>query len=40
MAKQAGELLAMHPDVIVVSSNPALAILKPLSGRVPVALFS
>jgi putative tryptophan/tyrosine transport system substrate-binding protein len=36
MGKQAGELLAMHPDVIVVSSNPALAILKPLSGRVPI----
>jgi putative ABC transport system substrate-binding protein len=36
MREQAGELLAMYPDVIVVSSNPALAILKPLSGRVPV----
>src|SRR6266480_4738359 len=36
MREQAGELLAMHPDMIVVSSNPALAILKPLSGRVPI----
>jgi putative tryptophan/tyrosine transport system substrate-binding protein len=29
-------LLAIHPDVIVVSSNPALAILKPLSSRLPI----
>jgi putative tryptophan/tyrosine transport system substrate-binding protein len=36
MREQAGELLAIHPDVIVVSSNPALAILKPLSGRLPI----
>ncbi len=36
MREQASELLAMHPDVIVASSNPALAILKPLSGGVPV----
>jgi putative ABC transport system substrate-binding protein len=36
MRQQANELLAMHPDVIVASSNPALAILKPLSGRVPI----
>ena len=36
MSKQASELLATHPDVIVVSSNPALAILKPLSGGVPL----
>jgi putative tryptophan/tyrosine transport system substrate-binding protein len=36
MREQAGELLAIHADVIVVSSNPALAILKPLSGRLPV----
>lgn len=36
MREQAGELLALHPDVIVVSSNPALAILKPLSDRVPI----
>jgi ABC-type uncharacterized transport system substrate-binding protein len=36
MREQAGELLALHPDVIVVSSNPALAILKSLSDRVPI----
>jgi ABC-type uncharacterized transport system substrate-binding protein len=36
MRQQAGELLAMHPDVIVVSSNPALTIMKPLSGQVPI----
>jgi putative ABC transport system substrate-binding protein len=36
MWEQAGELLAVHPDVIVASSNPAVAILKPLSGQVPV----
>ena len=36
MREQASELLALHPDVIVVSSNPALAILKPLSDRVPI----
>ena len=36
MREQAGELLATHPDLIVVSSNPALAILKPLSGRLPI----
>ena len=36
MREQAGELLAIHPDVIVVSSNLALAILKPLSGRLPI----
>jgi putative ABC transport system substrate-binding protein len=36
MREQASELLAMHPDLIVASSNPALAILKPLSGGVPV----
>lgn len=36
MREQAGELLAVHPDVIVVSSNPGLAILKPLNGQVPV----
>jgi putative tryptophan/tyrosine transport system substrate-binding protein len=36
MREQADELLAIHPDVIVVSSNPALAILKPLSGRLPI----
>ena len=36
MRQQANELLATHPDAIVVVSNPALAILKPLSGRVPI----
>jgi putative tryptophan/tyrosine transport system substrate-binding protein len=36
MREQASELLAIHPDVIVVSSNPALAILKALSGRLPI----
>jgi putative tryptophan/tyrosine transport system substrate-binding protein len=36
MREQANELLATHPDLIVVSSNPALAIMKPLSGRVPI----
>lgn len=36
MRGQADELLAIHPDVMVVSSNPALAILKPLSNGVPI----
>jgi putative ABC transport system substrate-binding protein len=36
MRQQANELLATHPDVIVVASNLAVAILKPLSGRVPI----
>ena len=36
MRQQADELLATQPDVIVVVSNPALATLKPLSGRVPI----
>jgi putative ABC transport system substrate-binding protein len=36
MRQQATELLGTHPDVIVVASNPALAILKPLSGLVPI----
>ena len=40
MRQQASELLAMHPDVIVASSNPALAILKTLSGMVPVVFFA
>jgi putative ABC transport system substrate-binding protein len=35
MRQQANELLATQPDVIVVVSNPALAALKPLSGRIP-----
>jgi putative ABC transport system substrate-binding protein len=36
MRQQANELLATQPDVIVVVSNPALATLKPLSGRLPI----
>src|SRR5690349_12324949 len=36
MRMQAGELLAIAPDVLVVSSNPAVAILKPLSNRIPI----
>lgn len=36
MREQAGDMLAVHPDVLVVSSNPALAILKPLSGQLPL----
>jgi ABC-type uncharacterized transport system substrate-binding protein len=35
MRQQANELLAIHPDLIVVVSNPAVAILTSLSGRVP-----
>jgi putative ABC transport system substrate-binding protein len=36
MRQQANELLAIHPDLIVVVSNPAVAILTSLSGRVPI----
>src|SRR3954464_4513173 len=36
MRKQADELAAMHPDVIVALSNPAEAILKPVSGSLPI----
>jgi ABC transporter substrate binding protein len=36
MRQQANELLATHPDLIVVASNPAVAILKPLSTQIPV----
>jgi putative ABC transport system substrate-binding protein len=36
MRVQVNELLATRPDVIVVVSNPALAILRPVSGRIPV----
>ena len=36
MGQQANELLATHPDLIVVASNPAVAILKPLSTQIPV----
>jgi putative ABC transport system substrate-binding protein len=40
MREQAGELLALHPDVLVISSNPALAILKPLNDRVPIVFVA
>src|SRR3954452_2822365 len=36
MRKQADELVAMHPDVIVALSNPPVAILKPVSGSLPI----
>jgi putative ABC transport system substrate-binding protein len=36
MRQQADELLATHPDLIVVASNPAVAILKQLGGQIPV----
>src|SRR3954447_18069928 len=36
MRQQADELVAMHPDVIVALSNPAVAILKPVSGSLPI----
>lgn len=36
MRQQANDLLATHPDLIVVASNPALAILKPLSTGIPI----
>jgi putative ABC transport system substrate-binding protein len=36
MRTQAEELLASRPEVIVVISNPALAILKPMAGDVPI----
>lgn len=36
MRQQANELLATQPDLIVAASNPAVAILKPLSRRIPV----
>ena len=36
MRLQAEELIAPHPDVIVALSNPAVAILKPISGNVPI----
>jgi putative tryptophan/tyrosine transport system substrate-binding protein len=36
MRLQADELVAAHPDVIVALSNPAVAILKPISGNVPI----
>jgi putative ABC transport system substrate-binding protein len=36
MRLQADELVAAHPDVIVAVSNPAVAILKPVGGNVPI----
>jgi ABC-type uncharacterized transport system substrate-binding protein len=36
MRLQADELVATQPDVIVAASNPAVAILKPVSGNVPI----
>src|SRR3954469_10527516 len=36
MRRQAGELIATQPDVIAVASNPAVAVLKPVSGEVPM----
>ena len=36
MRQQANELLATQPDLIVAASNPAVAILKQLSSRIPV----
>jgi putative ABC transport system substrate-binding protein len=36
MRRQADELVAAHPDVIVAISNPAVAILKPVSGGLPI----
>jgi putative tryptophan/tyrosine transport system substrate-binding protein len=36
MRRQSDELLGTHPDAIVVVSNPALAILEPVSRRVPI----
>jgi len=36
MRQQANELVAMNPDVIVALSNPAVAILKPVSGSLPI----
>lgn len=36
MRRQADELMATSPDVVVALSNPAVAVLKPVSGQVPV----
>jgi putative ABC transport system substrate-binding protein len=36
MRRQADELAAAQPDVIVAVSNPAVAILKPVSGSLPI----
>src|SRR6266571_7665325 len=37
MRRQADELLATHPEVIVATSNLAVSVLKPVSGQVPIA---
>ncbi len=36
MRRQADELLATHPEVIVATSNLAVSVLKPVSGQVPI----
>ncbi|HEU0081746.1 MAG TPA: ABC transporter substrate-binding protein [Bradyrhizobium sp.] len=36
MRRQADELMAARPDLVVALSNPAVAVLKPVSGEVPV----
>src|SRR4029079_881843 len=36
MRAQAEELIAAHPDVIVALRNPAVAILRPAVGNVPI----
>jgi putative ABC transport system substrate-binding protein len=36
MRRQADELLAAHPEVIVALSNPAVSVLKPVSGQVSI----
>src|SRR3954468_18255412 len=36
MRRQADELMAARPDLVVALSNPAVAVLKPVSGQVPV----
>jgi len=36
MRRQADEILATHPEVIVAISNPAVSVLKPVSGQVPI----
>src|SRR3954447_13706796 len=36
MRRQADELMAALPDLVVALSNPAVAVLKPVSGQIPV----
>ena len=36
MRRQAADLVALHPDIIVAVSNPAIAVLKPVAKDVPV----